>query len=187
MKKRTLKNVAPAQTAVAEYKPEPRFVFRVSVHEQHYLRVGDVFEFAGRDHVVTSINECCARIVPVTEGTLVKTVFKPRFSETPVEFLKPEQNRALSVSANSEVKLLHRLGRNWKERISGAYPDGTSGVTKQTLGRHIKVALPVTSREVREHSPASPIIKRGRGRPRKCPICKGGHPVGCCAQDGHGG
>lgn len=177
MKKRTLKNVAPAQAAVAEYKPEPKFTFRVTVHEQHYLRVGDVFDFAGRDHVVTSINECCARIVPVTEGTLVKTVFKPRFSESTVEFVKPEQNRALSISANSEVKILHRLGRAWRERIAGVYPEGIRPIVGVSSPKPNDDERPCSRRKAQRETKVksvtgitTPPLKRGRGRPRKCQI-----------------
>lgn len=161
MKRRTLKSKAPAKPAVAEYKPEPRFTFRVTTHESFYLRVGDVVPFAGRDYIVTQVKESCARIVPITEGMQKKVTFKPRFAEEAVTFLAPERNTPLSISPNSELEIKHRLGSEWRSALPK--------ITKAVLV--IKTVEPA---------------RRGRGRPRKCHICRGGHPPGCCAQDGNG-
>jgi hypothetical protein len=104
-----------ADAPVAE-KKKP-FTFRVTVREWTYLRVGDVFMFNGREHVVASVNDSCARVVPITEGSAKKVTFKPKFADKPVTFLAPERNTALSISANSEVELMLRLGANWRERV----------------------------------------------------------------------
>lgn len=93
------------------------FTFRVTVREWTNLHVGDVFEFAGRDHVVVAVNPSCARIVPITEGQSRQVTIKPRFAEKSVTFTAPERNSVLSISANSEVDIKRRLGDSWRERL----------------------------------------------------------------------
>jgi hypothetical protein len=107
--------VALADAPVAETKKA--FVFRVTVTEWTYLRIGDVFLFNGSEHVVRSVNDSCARIVPLTEGTPKQVTFKPKFADKAVTFTAPERNTALSISANSEVPLLRRLGTNWRAQV----------------------------------------------------------------------
>jgi len=107
--------VSLADAPVAEQKKT--FTFRVTVREWTYLRVGDVFMFNGLEHVVSSVNDSCARIVPITEGSPKQVSFKPKFADKPVTFTAPERNSALSISANSEVELLRRLGPQWRERV----------------------------------------------------------------------
>jgi|SRR6185295_4296299 len=107
--------VSLADAPVAEIRKP--FTFRVTVREYTYLRVGDVFMFNGREHVVSSVNDSCARIVPITEGSPKQVTFKPKFADKPVTFTAPERNSALSISANSEVQLLRRLGANWRAQV----------------------------------------------------------------------
>jgi hypothetical protein len=119
VKRKALPNKkAPAPVEIKAAQIKRPFTFRVTVHEYPtHLRVGDIFEFAGRDHVVIKVNASCARIVPVTEGQPKQVTLKPRFSDKPVTFSVPERNATVSISANSEVTFKRRLGINWQERI----------------------------------------------------------------------
>jgi hypothetical protein len=107
--KRTIKaSAVPAPPAVAKHaEPKKRFSFRVTEHVTSFLQVGDVFDFRGREHKVVAVNETCARIVPITEGTAKPVTFKTRFDKA-VEFEAPERNGVISISANSEVTIKRR-------------------------------------------------------------------------------
>ena len=117
MKKKTNTKAPVPSVELQTVKPKVRFTFRVTVHEQTYLLVGDVIEYLGRDHVVTSVSPSAARIVPVTEGTPKKVTFTPRFADKPVTFSAPERNTAVSISPNSELPIKRRLGVNWKTAL----------------------------------------------------------------------
>lgn len=138
---------APVVLKVAEIKKP--FTFRVTVREPKYLAVGDVVPYGERDHVVISVNDCCARILPITDGTPKTVTFTPRFGDKPVSFTAPERNAAIAISANSELEIKHRLGANWREKISAV-----CGVTV-AQGREA---------EVREHSPTE-RTKRAKRQP----------------------
>src|SRR5258706_6424943 len=125
MKRKAIANkTAPVpleQTRMVEAKKP--FTFRVTVTEQTYLRVGDVVPFQGREFVVSDVNDCCARIVPVTEGMVKQVVFTPKFAEKPVTFRTPERNAPVSISANSELPIKQRLGSNWRTLLSLGRPE----------------------------------------------------------------
>lgn len=98
-------------------KPVAPFSFRVTVHENTRLRVGDVVFFDGVRQVVCQVNSSSARITPL--GATMKTVtFTPRFKDTPVTFNAPVPTTVTSISANSECEIIERLGRNWKEKLA---------------------------------------------------------------------
>jgi len=117
MSKKANKTAPPPMSEIPEYKRPERFTFRVTEHEHTYLNVGDVIVFQKREHVVESVNATCARIVPITEGTPKQVTFKPKFADKPVTFTAPERNNVVSISANSELDILRRLGHNWRERV----------------------------------------------------------------------
>lgn len=119
MKRKASENkTAPPPIAEAVmYERPKRFSFRVTETEDTYLRIGDVVTFAGREHVVESVNATCARVIPITEGTPKTVTFKPKFAEAPVTFKAPERNAVISISANSELQILRRLGPAWRERL----------------------------------------------------------------------
>lgn len=119
MKRKSIINtVAPAPIADApEYKRPVRFAFKTTEFEATYLQVGDVVCVQGREHVVESVNASCARVIPITEGTPKQVSFKPKFAEKAVTFTAPERNNTLSISANSELEILRRLGAGWRERL----------------------------------------------------------------------
>lgn len=108
--------VPPIAEAVMYERPK-RFSFRVTETEDTYLHVGDVVPFQGREHVVESVNATCARVIPITEGTPKTVSFKPKFADAPVTFKAPERNAVVSISANSELTILRRLGAQWRERV----------------------------------------------------------------------
>lgn len=111
-------STAPPPIADAQLvTKKAKFVFRVTEYEATYLQVGDVIPFQGREFVVESVNSSCARVVPATEGTPRKVTFQPKFADAPVSFTAPERNNAISISANSEVQILRRLGAAWREKL----------------------------------------------------------------------
>jgi hypothetical protein len=111
------KTAPPPIADAPVYKRPERFTFRATEHEHTYLSVGDVVRFQGREHVVESVNATAARIIPITEGTPKQVTFKPKFADKPVTFTAPERNGVTSISANSELDILRRLGHNWRERL----------------------------------------------------------------------
>lgn len=118
--KLTSEGSTPSSAPIA--KPVAPFSFRVTVHENTRLRVGDVIHFDGVRQVVCQVNSSSARITPL--GATTKTVtFTPRFKDTPVTFNAPVPTTVTSISANSECDILERLGRNWKEKL-GVNPKG---------------------------------------------------------------
>lgn len=119
MKRKAKENtVAPAPIADAPMYARPvRFSFRVTEFEATFLRVGDIVAFQGRDHAVESVNQSCARVIPITDGTPKQVTFKPKFAEKSVTFTAPERNSAVSISANSELHIKRRLGIKWRERL----------------------------------------------------------------------
>lgn len=158
----------------APVKPKEKFSFRVTVHETHYLQVGDVVPFQGRDHVVAEVNDSCARLLPVSEGTAKKVTFTPRFSDSPVTFSAPERNSYISISPNSELEIKHRLGKNWRELLKNLFLQkdnlGVSVVAPIDKGTKVKSGdksrTPSELREVLTRNQGTHPTKRGRGRPK---------------------
>jgi antitoxin (DNA-binding transcriptional repressor) of toxin-antitoxin stability system len=118
--KRKAKDNTTAPTPIAdapEYVRPARQTFRVTEYEHTALQVGYVIMYAGREHVVASVNTSCARIVPITEGAPKQVSFTPKLSDKPVSFIAPERNSAVSNSANSESPVLRKLGSDWRARV----------------------------------------------------------------------
>jgi hypothetical protein len=95
------------------------FSFKVTIREHTRLRIGDLIEFAGSEYVVIAINPSCARIIPARADTHKTVTFTPRFAEKSVTFSAPVKHDPISISANSEVPILHRLGSDWRARLAG--------------------------------------------------------------------
>jgi hypothetical protein len=118
MKRKSIANTTaptPLADACAYVRP-PKQTFRVTEYEHTALQVGYVIMYAGREHVVASVNTSCARIVPITEGAPKQVTFTPKLSDKPVTFIAPERNSAVSISANSESPVLRKLGAEWRAR-----------------------------------------------------------------------
>jgi hypothetical protein len=106
---------SPASTVA----PATPFSFKVTIREHTRLRIGDLIEFAGTEYVVASINPSCARIIPARAETHKTVTFTPRFAEKSVTFSAPVKHDPISISANSEVPILYRLGSDWRARLAG--------------------------------------------------------------------
>lgn len=114
--KLTPEGSTPSSAPIA--KPIPPFSFRVTIHENTRLREGDIVEHDGSEQVVIQVNASCARIRPVT-ARMETRKFTPRFSEKPVEFTAPAAVSVTAISANAECAILRRLGKNWREKLTG--------------------------------------------------------------------
>jgi hypothetical protein len=106
---------SPASTVA----PTAPFSFKVTIREHTRLRIGDLIKFAGTEYVVASINPSCARIIPARADTHKTVTFTPRFAEKSVTFSAPVKHDPISISANSEVPILYRLGSDWRARLAG--------------------------------------------------------------------
>jgi len=116
--KRPKKNIAPPPPAVAplpDAPPKARFSFRVTVHECTRLRVGDVIDYEGLEHVIISVGPSSARIIPLMNEDKVAIKFRPRFADKDVEFTAPVRHGILRISPNSESKIKRRLGPKWQQ------------------------------------------------------------------------
>lgn len=75
------------------------------------LFLGDVVYHDDQEWIVDLLSESRARLLPLTR--------KKREFETvggkKVEFSAPESH--ISISPNSEIKVIRRLGVNWKEKL----------------------------------------------------------------------
>lgn len=76
------------------------------------LRVGDVFLLEGQRHVAVMVSECRARCIPLAK----KRVDYETVSGKRVKF--DTEYAAANISPNSEVKILERLGPDWRKKIS---------------------------------------------------------------------
>lgn len=100
--------VAPKATAAVEAKPPP-----VKRNDWVYtrLRVGDVVELNGLEHVIDYLNECRARAIPLSR----KQVKYETVAGKKVEF--ETDHSGLNISPNSTIPILRRLGPNWREKL----------------------------------------------------------------------
>lgn len=85
------------------------FSFSVTEHAITRLRRGYVIRYDGLEHVVTKVNQSCARIAPLHTAGTETVKFTPRFSEKPVTFSVPIKHNVVSISANSEGEILRKL------------------------------------------------------------------------------
>lgn len=101
--------VAPKATATIAARPAP-IVRNDWVYTR--LRVGDVVNLNGVDYVVDYINECRAHAIPLSRRQVsYKTVEGKQ-----VEFQTDHAGQ--SISPNSLLPILRRLGPNWRERTT---------------------------------------------------------------------
>lgn len=97
-----------AEPAVPVAKRVP-FSFSVTEHAVTRLRRGYVIRYDGLEHVVTKVNQSCARIAPLHTAGTETVKFTPRFAEKPVSFSVPIKHNVVSISANSEGEILRKL------------------------------------------------------------------------------
>jgi len=108
-KKSVIPPVAPKAHAVAEARPAP--IVR-NDWEYTRLRVGDLVVLEGRKHVITMVNSCRARAVPLAK----KRVDYETIDGKRVKF--DTCFATVNISPNSEIPILKRFGPDWKAKVS---------------------------------------------------------------------
>jgi hypothetical protein len=109
IKKSATPPVAPKAVAKAEARPAP--IVR-NDWEYSRLRLGDLVVLDGRKHVITMVNPCRARAVPLAKRRVdYETVDGKR--------VKFDTNYStVNISPNSEIPILKRFGPDWKTKVS---------------------------------------------------------------------
>jgi hypothetical protein len=101
--------VAPKAHATVEARPAP--IVR-NDWEYSRLRLGDLVVLDGRKHVITMVNSCRARAVPLAKKRVdYETVDGKR-----VKF--DTCYATVNISPNSEIPILKRFGPDWKAKVS---------------------------------------------------------------------
>jgi len=97
------------------------------------LGIGDVFLHEGDSAVIDRINDCAARCAYLSMAT---RIVKPRFGE-PKKINTPKD--CFRISAESEIKIIARLGVNWREKDFTQIPGFKGQPIKQIMKQKLEL------------------------------------------------